>query len=54
MIIKIRKAEKNEINWINLKYKEVNFMASDFDNEFIAIAECDNIPCGLGKLIKTI
>ena len=51
MIITVRKAEKDEINWINLKYQEVNFIESNFDNEFIVIAECDTKPCGLGRLI---
>ena len=51
MTITLREAEKNEINWINLKYQEVNFIESNFDNEFIVIAECDAKPCGLGRLI---
>ncbi|RIA09352.1 acetyltransferase (GNAT) family protein [Flavobacteriaceae bacterium MAR_2010_72] len=51
MIIEVRKAREEEINWINSKYKEINFIESNFENEMIVIAECDNSVCGLGRLI---
>lgn len=49
---KIRIAQRNEIDWINKKYDEVKFPHSNYDNEIIAIAEINNIKCGLGRLIK--
>jgi N-acetylglutamate synthase-like GNAT family acetyltransferase len=50
--MKIRLAEKEDMAWVNEQYKEVNFIASDFDNEIIAIAEIDTIKAGLGRLVK--
>ncbi|PKA84519.1 hypothetical protein ATE92_2714 [Ulvibacter sp. MAR_2010_11] len=51
MFLSIRKAKKSEIDWINERYKEINFVGSTFENEFIAIAECDATPSGLGRLV---
>jgi N-acetylglutamate synthase-like GNAT family acetyltransferase len=48
----IRMAHASEIDWINSKYDEINFMHSDFNNEIIAIAEVDGIPAGIGRLVK--
>jgi GNAT superfamily N-acetyltransferase len=48
----IRKAAQNEIEWVNSKYEEINFQASDFEKEYIAVAEIDRQRCGLGRLIK--
>lgn len=48
----IRKADNSEINWINSKYQEVDFKPSNFDNEYIVIAEYDNKKAGLGRLVK--
>ena len=50
--IKLRKAKESDINWINSKYEEVNFLASNFDNEIIAIAQLDKVDCGVGRLVK--
>jgi len=52
MNIQIRKANKQEINWINKKYDEVNFQHSDFNNEIIVLAEVNNKKAGVGRLIK--
>ncbi len=46
-----RKASSNEINWVNSKYTEVSFVKSNFENEFIVIAEVNNQKAGLGRLV---
>ncbi|MDY8135634.1 GNAT family N-acetyltransferase [Aquimarina sp. 2201CG5-10] len=48
----IRKANPSEIDWINNKYKEVDFTPSNLTNDYNFIAEIDTIPCGLGRLTK--
>lgn len=49
--ILIRIAKETEINWINSKYQEVEFVKSDFKNEFIVITEYNNIKSGIGRLV---
>ena len=49
--ITTRKAEINEIEWINSQYKNVEFVESNFNNEFIVMAEVDNIKAGIGRLV---
>lgn len=49
--ITITKAERHELDWINSKYKEVDFVASNFDTEFIVIAKIENQNAGLGRLV---
>ena len=49
--ITVKQAEKNEIEWINSKYAEVDFVKSDFENEFIVIAKADNQNAGIGRLV---
>lgn len=50
-MIQIRKAKKSEIEWINQRYDEVEFLHSNFDKEFVAIAEKDGQRAGLGRLV---
>jgi len=50
--VTVHRAGKNEINWVNSKYTEVDFMKSSFDNEFIVIAYVDEEKAGLGRLVK--
>ncbi|TSE05313.1 GNAT family N-acetyltransferase [Aquimarina algiphila] len=50
--ITVRKAIHSEMDWINMKYKEVDFTSSNFDTEDIVIAEIENQKCGLGRLTK--
>lgn len=50
--MKIRHALKNEMEWINARYDEVQFVHSHFDNEIIAIAEINGEKAGLGRLVK--
>jgi GNAT superfamily N-acetyltransferase len=47
-----RKAEKGELFWINSKYSEVDFMPSNFETEFIVIAEINGTKCGIGRLVQ--
>ena len=35
----IRKAFREDMHWINAQYDAIDFVRSDFDNEFIAIVE---------------
>lgn len=46
-----RKAQINEIEWVNSQYISANFKESDFDNEFIVIAEVENTKAGIGRLV---
>lgn len=50
--IEVRAAKQEELDWINSKYKEVNFKISDFENEFIVIAKIKEEKAGLGRLVK--
>ena len=47
-----RRAKKSEIDWINSSYAEVNFVPSNFDKEFIVVAEQNNQKCGLGRVVR--
>ncbi len=47
----IRKADMREIAWINECYDEVGFVHSDYQREFIAIAEVDGERAGIGRLV---
>lgn len=48
----IRKALASEIDWINTRYDEIEFVHSDFDNELIAIAEINQQKAGMGRLVN--
>ena len=50
--ITIKQAEKNEINWVNSKYAEVDFVKSNYENEYIIIAKVNGENAGLGRLVK--
>ncbi|WP_298543970.1 GNAT family N-acetyltransferase [uncultured Aquimarina sp.] len=49
--IHIRKAKFEEIDWINDTYQKLSFTVSDFNKEYIAVAEFNGYPCGLGRLV---
>ncbi len=49
---RIRRAVSEEIDWVNDRYREVNFKLSHFERETIAIAEWEGERAGLGRLIK--
>lgn len=50
--LSLRPAREDEIDWINATYRAIEFQQSDFDNEYILIAEIENERVGLGKLVK--
>lgn len=50
--LQIRTAKKSDISWINKCYDEVDFVHSNFENEIIAIAECNEQKAGIGRLVK--
>ena len=50
--VTIKQAEKNELNWINTKYNEVDFVKSNYENEYIVIAQVGNENAGIGRLVK--
>lgn len=50
--IKIRAAAKIDMNWINDRYKEVDFVPSVFEKEVIGIAQYQGQPAGIGRLVK--
>lgn len=51
-MVKLRKAEKSEIEWVNDRYREVGFVASNFETETLVIAEYGGEKAGLGRLVK--
>ncbi len=50
-MFEVRLATRPEINWINQRYDEVEFVHSDFDQEVIAVAEVDGQKAGIGRLV---
>lgn len=50
--ILIRRALRDEINWVNQKYDEVKFKHSNFNQDIIVIAEIGTEKAGLGRLQK--
>jgi len=47
-----RQAFKCDIDWINSKYREIEFVESKYENEFIVIAELNGQKAGLGRLVE--
>ena len=52
LLMVIRQALSTEIEWVNQRYREVDFVPSHFDKEIIAVAEVDGERAGLGRLIR--
>lgn len=50
MDTQIRIATKNDLTWINEKYKEVEFFQADLENDIIAIVESNQNKIGVGRL----
>jgi GNAT superfamily N-acetyltransferase len=46
----IRKATAGELSWVNERYAEIGFMASD-PRDLVVIAEVDGVRVGLGRLV---
>jgi len=51
MKIKIRAASEIDMDWVNQKYKEVDFVPSILEKEIIAIAEYEGQRAGIGRLV---
>ncbi|GAA4277781.1 GNAT family N-acetyltransferase [Aquimarina mytili] len=49
--ITIRKAIPEELEWVNEKYKAIGFTSSNYNTEYIALAEIKNTKCGLGRVV---
>lgn len=49
--IVIRRAKKEELEWINSKYSQIDFVHSNFEKEIIAISEHKGERCGLGRIV---
>ena len=50
--IQIDQAKPENLSWINQRYKEINFCASNYENEIIVIASINGIRAGLGRLVN--
>ncbi len=50
--LRVRAAKISEIEWINQRYDEVEFVHSVFEKETIAIAEFDGQKAGIGRLVN--
>lgn len=48
----VKQAANHEMDWVNSKYDEIDFVKSNFDNEYIVIATIGNQNAGLGRLVK--
>ena len=51
-MIKVRRALRTELEWINHCYDAVQFVHSHWDNEIIAVAEFEGQRAGLGRLVS--
>ena len=47
----IRLARATESSWVNARYAEVGFLASDLERHTVAIAEVDGARAALGRLV---
>jgi N-acetylglutamate synthase-like GNAT family acetyltransferase len=50
--ITLRPATAGDIPWINQQYREIGFVLSEFDTEFIVIANVGNRKAGIGRLVR--
>lgn len=48
--MQLRTARRDEIGWINERYAEVGFVASD-ERELVIVAELDGESAGIGRLV---
>lgn len=51
-MLHVRAAKREEMEWVNACYDEVEFVHSNFERETIAIAEWNSQKAGLGRLVK--
>ncbi|MDX5437672.1 MAG: GNAT family N-acetyltransferase [Pontibacter sp.] len=52
MNVTIRKAEPEELEWINEQYSKVRFRPSVYEQEIIAIVEVEGERVGIGRLVS--
>lgn len=50
--VTVHQAKKQELDWVNEKYGEVDFVKSDYENEYIVVARVENENAGIGRLVK--
>ncbi|UHA71834.1 GNAT family N-acetyltransferase [Paenibacillus sp. 481] len=50
-MIQIRRAEQSDIPWVNEQYRQIGFVSSVWENEWIAIAEVNGVKAGIGRLV---
>jgi N-acetylglutamate synthase-like GNAT family acetyltransferase len=50
-LFSLRRSRPDELDWINARYAEVEFVASEA-GDVIAIAEFDHKPAGLGRVVQ--
>lgn len=50
-MIQVRAASRADMEWINQRYREVDFVPSVFEREVIAVAEYEGQRAGLGRLV---
>ncbi|MCB1051419.1 MAG: GNAT family N-acetyltransferase [Acidobacteria bacterium] len=48
--ITIQRAQPDELEWVNARYQEVQFMPSQSE-DWIVIARVDGLPAGLGRIV---
>ena len=49
--ITIRSAKREDMDWVNAMYEEIQFKKSCLENEFIVIAKTEGENSGLGRLV---
>jgi GNAT superfamily N-acetyltransferase len=49
--VRLRLARREESGWINERYASVRFVPSDLERETVVVAEIDDVPAGLGRLV---
>ncbi len=52
MKISIRNARPDELDWVNARYEEIQFVLSRMDRDTIVVAEYDGQRCGLGRIVS--
>ncbi|MES2298666.1 MAG: GNAT family N-acetyltransferase [Pseudomonadota bacterium] len=48
--VTLRRAEPGELEWINARYAQVDFLPSS-DADLVALATLDGVPAGLGRIV---
>jgi len=49
--MQLRRARPDEADWINARYAAVHFHGSDLTRELVIVAEVDDVPAGIGRLV---